>query len=118
MNSASQGLKPGIRPSRSLVSGEARIRSASQEWLGDLRDLSIGGLLLVRPKGFALSAGSAAEIEIRIPGEHPFRLRGEVARLDADLVAFSFEPLSPAMEQDIKRLMHTRGRLRDDIGGH
>ena len=117
MQGASSGLRPGIRPSRSLVSGQARIRVGLQEWTGDLQDLSIGGLSLARPKGFALAPGSAAEIEIHIPGEHAFRLRGDVARLDEERVAFQFEPLTPAMEQDLKRLMHMRGQLRDGIGG-
>jgi hypothetical protein len=109
--------KGGIRPSRSIVNGLAEVYMGDESWLGDLDDLSIGGLLMFRPGGFPMQIGSPVEIEIRIPSEHPFRLMAVVARLEFDLLGVRFQPLTDAMQQDIERLIASRGRLRDDIGG-
>lgn len=109
--------KSGIRPSRSIVNGLAEVYLGDESWLGDLDDLSIGGLLMFRPGGFPMQIGCMVEIEIRIPGERPFRVMAEVARLEFDLLGVRFDPLTDAMQQDILRLMASRGRLRDDIGG-
>ena len=112
-----QGAPVGVRPSRSIVNGLAEIYLGEESWIGDLDDLSIGGLLMFRPGGFPLQIGSAVDIEIRIPGEQPFRLLATVARLEFDLLGVRFQPLTDVMHEDILRLMATRGRLRDDFGG-
>jgi hypothetical protein len=110
--------KPGFRRSRSVLAGEALIRSAHGDWRTPLQDLSLSGLHIQRPPGFELAIGHPLELELRCgPPEATLRLqvRARVARRDSETISLSFERPGPLFERELQAMLETRGILRDDV---
>ena len=85
-----------IRRSRVHMDGQARIYGPDGDFRAPLMDLSISGLHMRRPAGFALPVGQAVEVEVRCgPADAgvEFLLMARVARTDADTLGLVFAPL-------------------------
>ena len=109
--------KPGFRRSRSLLLGEARMRTPQGTWRAPLRDLSLSGLHAKRPADFPLREGEALEVELHCgPAYSRVQLvvRATVARNQDDVLGLTFEHLSPMLERELESLLATHGSLRDD----
>ena len=103
-----------IRRSRVYVEGEAIVRGPVGDFSAPLRDLSITGLHMLRPRGFDLPVGQAVEVEIHCGPPSSgveFLLMARVARLDADTVGLRFAPLPERMARTLERVLTRLGTL-------
>ena len=104
-----------IRRSRVYLDGEALIRGPEGDFRAPLRDLSISGLHMLRPPGFALRVGQAVEVEVRCgPPEAgiEFLLMARVARTDSDTVGLRFAPMPDRMARTLERVLSHYGTLQ------
>ena len=106
--------RPGIRRSRSNIDGQLRIRAAMRDWAGPMIDVSLSGLRAGRPQQFGLPVGQVCDLELDFGVPPTLRSRAHLVRLADGEVAFRFDPLSPNTEFELKRILETRGTLRDD----
>ena len=106
--------RPGIRRSRSNIEGELRIHAAMRDWAGPMIDVSLSGLRCERPIQFALPLGQVCDLELDFGFPPRLRSRAHVVRVADGEVAFRFDALSPNTEYELKRILESRGTLRDD----
>lgn len=109
--------RPGVRRSRSNIEGLLRISATMREWAGAMIDVSLSGLRAARPQQFALAPGQVCELELDFGIPPRLRSRAHLVRVADGEVAFRFEPLSPNTESELRRILETRGTLRDDPWG-
>ena len=103
-----------IRRSRVHMDGQARIYGPDGDFRAPLMDLSISGLHMRRPSGFALPVGQAVEVEVRCgPADAgvEFLLMARVARTDADTLGLVFAPLPDRMARTLERVLAEFGNL-------
>lgn len=106
--------RPGVRRSRSNIEGLLRIRAAMRDWAGAVIDVSLSGLRAARPHQFALAPGQVCDLELDFGTPPRLRSRAQLVRVADGEVAFRFDPLSPNTESELRRILETRGTLRDD----
>ena len=110
-----QMAQTDVRRSRVRMDGEAIIRGPQGDWRAPLHDLSITGLHMRRPSGFALPVGQALEVEVRCgppEAEIDFLLMARVARIDATTVGLRFAPMPGRMARTLERVLAHYGTLR------
>ena len=106
--------RPGVRRSRSNIEGLLRIHAAMRDWAGAMIDVSLSGLRAARPQQFALALGQVCDLELDFGVPPRLRSRAHLVRLADGEIAFRFDALSPNTEFELKRILETRGTLRDD----
>lgn len=107
--------RPGVRRSRMHLDGRARLTAASNEWHGDLIDVSLSGMRVTRPDAFTLPVGHRIHVAIESRGRSLPPIEARIARLGEDDIALAFEVLGLAAETDLRWVMERFGKPEDGL---
>lgn len=80
---------------RFITSGEAEIEFKGSKLRGVLLDLSINGLRMSRPEGFAVSHHSRFPITLYIAGISPLTADVALVRMTTDIIGVEFMDMPP-----------------------
>ncbi|HWT15497.1 MAG TPA: PilZ domain-containing protein [Patescibacteria group bacterium] len=101
---------------RFTTQGEGEVDIQGKAVRGELVDLSINGLRMVRPEGFSPPDGSRFALNLLIPGEAPFRADVSMIRLDDRAFSVEFMDMSPRdfglLSGLIERFAHLSAQAR------
>ncbi|HET6603709.1 MAG TPA: hypothetical protein VFG21_05765 [Xanthomonadaceae bacterium] len=106
-------IRPGVRRSRSAITGVARIAGSGAEV--PILDLSLSGVRLGRPTGFGAAEGSVHGIELSVEGGPAVAVTAELVRAGTDELAFRFGHLSYREAESLAAARERYGQPHDRI---
>lgn len=81
------------------------IEQGSQRWKAELHDLSLRGLLVVRPTNWSGDAQQAFTIRVELDAETTVEMTAALARTDQDLLAFACQHIDLDSISHLRRLV-------------
>ena len=101
---------------RFAASGEVRFVAGDASYCTDVLDMSLNGVKITRPDGFALPKGERFRIELLIPGTDSFNAEVMLVHLEPSQLGVEFYDMPPrdfgllaALIEQFLRLRRTNG---------